>query len=236
VLFAHATVLAASVMAEFLAGHGFVVAAVPSKDAAVGPYRLSVSNVRAMAHDLEAALARVRQEAFVSPERPAIIGMSNGALGAAALELRIGTLAAFVSLDGTIGERTAASGAVRLFGAAPPDLLFKTPLLHLYTPAVPSLDLSLLAGGAWSTACEAAAFPDLRHFDFLSYPVLAREVDGLDALQPASAVRDFTRVLTLTLGFLERWTRPLGSGGRSPDATQAELTACADLARGSTDR
>jgi hypothetical protein len=124
------------------------------------------------------------------------------------------------------------TGAVRLFGAASADLAFKTPLLHLYSPANPYLDLSLLAGGGWSTACQAAAFPDLRHLDFLSYPVLAIGVDGLDRSQPASVVRDVTRVLTLTAGFLESWTRPIGSGRPVSDAAPAGSTACADLRRG----
>jgi hypothetical protein len=231
VLFAHASIFGASVMAEFLASHGFVVAAVPSKDATAGPYRLSVASIHAMARDLETALARLRPEPFVRRERPSVIGMSNGALGAAVLETRIGALAAFVSLDGTIGERGASGNAARLFGAAPPDLSFETPLVHLFTPANPHLDLSLLSGGVWSAACAAAAFPGMRHLDFLAYPILAAGVEGLDALQPASAVRDSTRVMELSLAFLERWARPTGPEPSSGSGLADGLTRCANLAR-----
>ena len=165
VLFPHTGPAAESVMAEFIASHGFVVAGLPSRDAEAGPYRLSVANLDAMGRDLAFVLRTLRSESFVDDRPPAVLGMSNGALGAIALELQSGPLTAIVSLDGTIGERVAGQAVPKMTRADGARLA--APLLHFYAPVNSYLDFTELRSEPRSF-CRLAELPGMAHSDFLS--------------------------------------------------------------------
>jgi hypothetical protein len=195
ILFAHTTPIGQAVMSEYLASHGFVVAGVMSKGETAGAYRLSAGDVRGMVADLETARRVVTALPFGDRNRVAVIGMSNGALGAVGLGLRV-PVSAIVSLDGTIAERAAARILPELAAATPlPPQPF---VLHLYTPDNPYLDLAQLT--ARGPACTAVRIPAVAHADFLSFGVLVPVgPPPFTRLRPAEK---FASINRLTLEFV----------------------------------
>ncbi|HEY7291756.1 MAG TPA: hypothetical protein VH583_18100 [Vicinamibacterales bacterium] len=166
VLFAHASVETESVTAEYLASYGYVVAGVRSRGAADVEYRLNRANLVAVTADLDVAATRMKREPDVRGGAIAVIGMSNGAIAAVALQLERQDIGAIVSLDGTIGEN---AGGVYLTERSGGDVgRFSAPILHLYTPDNDFLNLDYLRGFNASPRV-LVAIPELRHRDFLAY-------------------------------------------------------------------
>jgi hypothetical protein len=142
VLFAHASPETESVMCEYLASHGFVVAAVKSRGATEPDYRLSRENLDAMVSDLAFVAARMEREPNVAGGGVSVIGMSNGSIAGVGLQLRGLRVSAVVSLDGGIGED---AGGTFLKERAAGDLSrFSSPILHLYAPNNRHLNLDHL--------------------------------------------------------------------------------------------
>jgi hypothetical protein len=220
VLFPHTGPAAESVMAEFIASHGFVVAGLPSRDAEVGPYRLSVANIDAIGRDLAFVTQALRRESFVDARPPAVLGMSNGALGAIALELQAGPLAGIISLDGTIGERIAAQALPRLARGEGAKLV--APLLHFYSPANDYLDFTELRAQA-RPFCQLAELAGMAHSDFLA-DAMFRAAAHPDSEPVRNNARAFAWMARRTLEFLlARFDR--GTLPPSVAATDAEAGA-----------
>jgi hypothetical protein len=212
VLFPHTGPAAESVMAEFLASYGFVVAGLPSRDSETGPYRLSVANLDAIGLDLNLVTKRLRagggavhvNDVLIDERPPAILGMSNGALGAIAFELQSGPVTAIVSLDGTIGERVAGQAVPKLMRSAGAKMI--APLLHFYAPANDYLDFTELRAQA-RPFCRLAELPGMAHSDFLADAMFrAAATPGND--RALSNARTFAWINRRTLEFLlERFGR-----------------------------
>ena len=218
VLFPHTGPAAESVMAEFIGSYGFVVAGLPSRDAEAGPYRLSVANLDAMGRDLVFVTRALRREAFVADRPPAVLGMSNGALGAIALELQAGPLTGIVSLDGTIGERVAGQAVPRLVRAQGARLA--APLLHFYAPVNQYLDFTELRSEA-RPFCRLAELPGMAHSDFLS-DAMFRAAANPDSETARNNARAFAWMSRRILEFLlERFGRGVVSAAVAAADSQA---------------
>jgi hypothetical protein len=205
VLFAHASVETESVMAEYLASYGYVVAGVRSRGAIDADYRLNRANLEAVTLDLDVAASRMKREPNVRTENIAVIGMSNGAIAAVALQLERRDIGAIVSLDGTIGEN---AGGVYLAERSGGDLAkFKAPILHLYTPDNEFLNLQHVRGYRASPRI-LVAIPELRHRDFLAYAAFDRTVPEFSGA-PVSprAHAGFVWVNRYTLHFIDAFLR-----------------------------
>jgi hypothetical protein len=227
VLFPHTGPAAESVMAEFIASHGFVVAGLPSRDAEAGPYRLSVANIDAMGRDLAFVTRALQREPFVDARAPAVLGMSNGALGAIALELQAGPLAGIVSLDGTIGERVAGQAVPRLARAEGAKLA--APLLHFFAPANDYLDFTELRAEA-RPFCRLSELSGMAHSDFLADAIF-RAAANPGSEPGRSNARTFAWMARRTLEFLlARFDRgPLPASVAAADTegrTGATLVPC----------
>ncbi|HET9326003.1 MAG TPA: hypothetical protein VFQ05_04455 [Candidatus Eisenbacteria bacterium] len=209
VVFLHATPWGASVMSEYLASHGFVVAAIQSKGARQAAYRLSRENLDAMVEDAMFTVSRMREETDISP-RLGVIGMSNGAIAAMALEPGGLRGDAIVSLDGGIGER--AGGTYLHERSEGHPTRFTVPVLHLYTPENPHLDLQYLRSYERS-ARMLARIGQLRHADFLTDGALERLLPGRAGPAPQGAARGFSTACRYTLQFL-RWRLKNDSGAK----------------------
>ena len=185
-------------MAEQLASHGFVVAAVQSRGTSELAYKLSRANLDTMVTDLDFVWARMQRESYVQPVRTALIGMSNGAIGAMALQLRHPSIVTgVVSLDGGIGED---AGGIYLRERSNNDTnALHAPLLHLYTEPNPSLNLAHLRGynGADRTLMLAK---DMRHGDFLNDAMFQNFLTGDERTRHAA--QGFSWVARYTLRFL----------------------------------
>jgi predicted esterase len=223
VLFAHGSVEGESVMAEYLASYGYVVAAVRSRGATETAYRLSRANLDAIVLDQEFVAARLQRESNVLNEPIGVIGMSNGAIAAMALQLRR-PVGAIVSLDGGIGEN---AGGTYLRERGGDVAAFRAPLLHFYAPNNPHLNLDHLRSYGLSER-KLIFVRNMRHGDFLAYPAFERSLPGFTgaAVSP-DAHAGFVWVNRYTLHFLDIHLRA-SNHGEAFLATTAEAQGAPD--------
>lgn len=200
VMLLHTSPWGASVMSEYLASQGFVVAAFESKGARDAAYRLSRENLDAMVQDAVFTIDRMRREPYVSRQL-GIIGMSNGAIAAVAIQLAGIRPQAVVSLDGGIGERAGGTYLSERTGGVPAT--FTVPLLHLYTPDNPHLELQHIRSYV-AAPRMLIRVGHLRHGDFLTGGALEGVVPGFFGRAPTHVSLGFEFVTRYTYQFL-RW-------------------------------
>jgi hypothetical protein len=221
VVFLHSSIWGASVMSEYLASHGFVVAAIESKGAQDMAYRLSRANLDAMVEDAAFVVSRLRKEPNVG-DGLGIIGMSNGSIAGLALQLRGVTPDAVVSLDGGIAERAGGTFIAERSDSTPSKLT--VPLLHLYTPDNPNLNIEYLRSYTRSSR-TLVQINHLRHRDFLTGAALERLIPRAFGPAPPEAVEGFELINRYTLNFLASHIRRDASAtrflGNSPEANGA---------------
>src|SRR5262249_15017364 len=199
-LFIHADPLGESVMSEYLASNGFIVAATESQGSFQPAYRLSVADLETMVRDAESVLRAGRALSSAAPGRFAAIGMSNGALAAVKLALRNRDLRAIVSLDGTIGEQAAA----RVIPGDPYyDLArISAPIAHFYTDRNAYLQLDQLKG--WSHSPRLLVLMrEMRHPEFLAHAEFERFVPGIAGRPEGAAGSAYEWLCKKTLAFLQ---------------------------------
>jgi hypothetical protein len=200
VLFAHASPETQSIMSEYLASHGFVVAGIRSRAALDLAYRLSRENLDVMVADLGFVWSRMQQEPNVRPGAAGVIGMSNGSIGAVALQLKAPVVAGVVSLDGGIGED---AGGQFLQERSGGDLSrLRTPILHFYSPGNQHLNLAHLQSYQASTRILVFV-RGMRHQDFLNYAMFNHVVPGIDSSASEDARPGFEWVTQYTRRFLD---------------------------------
>jgi hypothetical protein len=199
-----------AILAEFLAGRGFLVCTTPSQ-ARLGTRMTSEADVLPAARDQAADLdiAERSARARFSPRRgaAAVIGHSFGARSALLHAARHGA-PALVSLDGGIGAAEARSW---IDGAGVDRDAFATPTLHVYQEGDRAItpDLTLLR--SLHRADRTLVKVDgMRHIDFTSLGFGAATVDGLTGRAPAGLADRARSVATLTALFLDTWVN--GSG------------------------
>lgn len=217
-LFAHGSVETESVMCEYLASYGYVVAAVRSRGAADPAYRLSRENLDAVVTDNDLVAAHMLREPNVAPAPVGIIGMSNGAIVAMALQLRR-PVSAIVSLDGGIGEN---AGGIYLRERSGGNLgALRAPVLHFYAPNNPHLNLEHLR--SYGSAQRILVFVrGMRHIDFLAYPSFEQLLPGFSGQDVAAdAQPGFVWVNRYTLHFLDAHLRSSKHGARFMAGTPA---------------
>ena len=197
VLWAHTDTLAKALPAEYLAGHGFVVASASVVGTFERDLDVGLSGAETQARDLELASAELSARRRADPTRVAIIGMSFGGLSEICYALRHPELRAIVSLDGGAGS---ASGAATLQQSAYFDAGRLTlPILHLYQPE--GADTGFFESLRYSRR-TLIRFPDLRHVDFSGSGLLEDLAPGY--LGPPSKDRRAPRAVVwrTTLAFL----------------------------------
>jgi dienelactone hydrolase len=199
VMFAHASVHTAAVMAEFVASQGFVVAAVQSRGAAEIPYRLSRENLDSMVADHDFAAARLQRDDRVAGGPIGVIGMSNGSIAGMALQLKR-PVAAVVSLDGGIGEN--AGGTYLNERSSDRPRAFTAPLLHFYVTENAYLNLDHIRSYAASPRTLVIT-RGLRHADFLAYPAFDAVAPLFSGDASADALPGYTWINRYTSRFLD---------------------------------
>ena len=157
-------------LAEFLAAHGYVVAAIPTMGAQARDATFSVDAIQAHVADLGFVLRYLRERAGSTFEKVGAIGYSFGSGAAVLLAAAHPEIAAVVSLDGSIGFADRLPMYEAVPGFAPTQLC--TPMLHVN---VSSSDRNLLRAVSHSACGDryVASFTDGNHLDFSSVGVLA---------------------------------------------------------------
>jgi len=91
-----------AMLCELLASHGFVVATTPLVGTQSPLVQLTVVDLETQVRDMEAALARARQEPFASPDLLAALGHDMGSMAAMILAMRDPDVDALVTLDAAV--------------------------------------------------------------------------------------------------------------------------------------
>lgn len=185
-----------AILAEYLASHGFVVAATPSPMVATPMTSADEIAIFAerQADDLAAAMDTVQKRGLAATDNVVVIGHSFGARSALLLAMRDRRIAGLLSLDGGIGTAT----GVDLLRAAPSFDAKRTPaILHIYSDVdafmksdfafldsldAPFLEKELVTGLRHaqfsSVGFGAAAIPELAQI-MKSSPDLREKVNGV---------------------------------------------------------
>ncbi len=200
VIFAHSSPPNQSIMCEYLASHGFIVAAVPSKGSFEYAFDVGLSGLETLIRDMEFVLSSAKQLPHVDATRLGLIGMSFGSAAVIGFHTRHPEVRAMISLDGGIGE-----GGVGFLVTRTPFFetsRLRAPLLHLYTPNNPHLDLNSLESYRYSTR-YLVNIPRMRHGDFGGYGMLEQFVPKILGESPGDTKTGFEWVCRYTLNFLE---------------------------------
>jgi hypothetical protein len=209
-----------SVMAEYLASHGYVVVSPTLKGTYDAAPETSVRGIETHAADLRFALLGVDTLAFVDPSRIAAMGVGIAASGALALEMRMPSLKALVSLEGGI---TTALEMGLLAGTPYYDVAaVRAPMLAITAPH-PSVDPARLDLYRYSTR-HLVHFPKMGEFWFLNFGALERVSPRIIGQTPGDVALGFeygARWVRLFLdGYLKndrRAVATLSSGRALPD-------------------
>jgi hypothetical protein len=196
-----------SVIGEYLASHGFVVASPTLKGTYDSAPETSVRGLETYAADLRFVLSALDALAYVDGTRVAAMGVGVAASAALALEMRLPELRALVSLDGgiTTALELGIISATPYFDAAS----VRAPMLAITAPH-PSVDPARLDVYRYATR-HLVHFPRMGEFWFLNYGTLEREVPKIIGQTPGD----------VALGFEwgARWVRLFLDGYLKSDST-----------------
>ena len=177
-----------SMLSEFLASYGYVVASVSTK----GTYDADVEywsprGLETMAADLRFTISALDTLSFVDTRRIGAIGVGIAASGALALQMRTPAVAALVSLEGGITT----AGEVGLISRTPffEPANVTAPILAINAPH-PSVDVARLDVYRYSTR-HLVHFPHMGEFWFLNFGMLEKVVPGVIGTPPGDTEAGF---------------------------------------------
>jgi dienelactone hydrolase len=190
-----------SILAEFLASHGYVVATIPSVTRLTGPMTSESDlaiKVRAEADNLQRALELAVTLPNVDGARIGLIGYSLGARAALLLAMRQ-PVAAFISLDGGIGTARGTS-------LYPQPVTPLPPILHIYETRDDRMkpDLTFLRSLP-AASLRTEKLDDLQHVHFSSLGFTAALLPEIAAATKAASTtrRDVRFIAETVLAFLD---------------------------------
>ena len=192
-----ASPLSHTALCEYLARHGYVVAASPSLGEGAVGITFDSSGPLGQARDPEFVLGVLSTEEMIDLDRIGAVGFGFGGSAALLAAMRDARIGAVESLDGGVGFQLvlALTRWTEGFAAA----RVRAPLLHLRGADAPWRDLSLVEG----LRLADRFWVDLsggEHLDFISAPSMRRAV-GMSV--PASRLAHFQTVAKVLLAFLE---------------------------------
>ncbi len=188
------------VLAEYLASHGFVVAATPAMGTERRTMAWTATDVMAQVADLEFVFRRLQSQAGADLTRIGLIGFSFGAGSAIIAGQQHQNVQAIVSLDGSIGFRDRIP-VYRSMAIASSRRV--APILHFNVLGEERNEIDYLDSLVPRLAVAGLAHAD--HLAFTSLAMVRSAVPNL-ALAPFHAVPDPARVhmiaVSLTQAFL----------------------------------
>jgi hypothetical protein len=183
-----------TVLWEYLASHGYVIATVPQLGASPATPRLAFTppDVERQRLDVEFGLAEMRRFNGVDAERIALMGHSAGPVVALLIAAKERAVDAVVSLDGAHTTKEGSEVLVQSgFGAAQ----IRVPLLNIYrandTHGLDYIVNSLRNSDRYNLAVD----PQITHFDFGNWPLYSILTDEEDPrgkpFRPSRVAREF---------------------------------------------
>lgn len=208
----------ASVMAEYLASHGFVVATVDMKGTFDDDYDLGLSGMETQVQDLRFVLGRMRSQLVVDGARVAAMGVGISANACLAFQMRDPTVRALVSLDGGLLS-TFEDGVTRRTPYWDPWAT-TIPLLAIHAPH-PALDPKMLDTYRYA-ALTRIHFPRMSEFHFLSFGAIEGVIPSVLGPPPGDVNAGFAAAARHVRMFLARHlldhTDARQPEGMSPDS------------------
>jgi len=178
-----------SILGEFLASHGYVVASVSTK----GTYEeeldyWSPRGIETIVADLRFTISALDTLRFVDAQRIGVMGVGFAASGALALQMRTPAVAALVSLAGGITTE----GELNLISRTPyfEPANVTVPILSISDPH-PSVEVARLDLYRYSTR-HIVHFPAMGEFWFLNFGMLEKVVPNIIGRRPGDTEAGFT--------------------------------------------
>jgi len=176
-----------SILAEYLASHGYVVASPTLKGTFDVAPETSVRGLETHAADLRFVLGAVDSLPYVARDNVSALGVGIAATGALALAMRTPWMRALVSLEGgiTTALELALVAATPYYAVA----AVRVPILAITAPH-PSVDAARLDVFRYASR-QLVHFPRMGEFWFLDYGMLEREVPGIIGSPPGDVSTGF---------------------------------------------
>lgn len=189
-----------SVMCEFLASHGFVVAATSLKGTHEAELDVGLTGVETIATDIGFIIGSLAAPA-INRDRVALIGVGITASGCLALVTRDPRVDALVSLDGGIptGFEDRILKRTPYFDIS----AVRLPMLAIHAPH-PNVDPAILNQYKYS-ARHLVHFPKMSEFHFLNYGMLEQFAPGIIGKAPGNTRLGFEWASRYVVNFLQAY-------------------------------
>lgn len=190
-----------SIMCEYLASHGFVVASIGLKGTLDAEPEISLAGVETLSADMQFAVGTLRALPVVDGEKLALIGLGFSATGCMALLTRNTEVDALISLDGGI----LSAFEDRMLKRTPfyEVSAIRAPLLAIHAPH-PNIDPVFLDQYKYSTR-HVVHFPRMSEFYFLNYGMMEKFVPGIIGTPPGDTKAGFEWASRYCLHFLKAY-------------------------------
>jgi hypothetical protein len=195
---AYGTPAMQSLIAEYLASHGFVVASPPLQGTFEEEFTTGLADLETAVADARHALGVVCADPAVDASRVAVMGVGICASVGLALATRDPRVDAIVSLDGGIPT----SFEDRMLKRTPyfDVAAVRVPLLAIHAPH-PSVDVAILDQYRYSTR-TLVHFPKMSEFHFLNFGMLERFAPNIIGKPPGDTKAGFEAACRSVLRFL----------------------------------
>lgn len=188
-----------SILCEYLASHGFVVASAMMKGSFDLDYDTGLTGMETQIQDLQFIIGLLRSWPNVDRERLGLMGVGVAANACLGVQMRNPMVDAVVSLDGGIISPSE-DGTLKRTSFFDPTVV-RTPILAIYAPH-PSLIPDLLNQYKYSDR-YIVHFPKMSEFHFLNYGMLEAFVPGVIGRAPGDTKTGFEWASRYVLHFLK---------------------------------
>jgi hypothetical protein len=206
-----------SVLAEYLASHGYVVASNTISGTYDAQVEVSTRGLETQAADLRFVLAALDTMSFVDTSRIAGIGLGIAASGVLALQMRTPAIRAFASLEG--GVTTASE--IALLAASPfyDVAAVRVPILAITAPHA-SVDANRLDRYRYATR-HLVHFPKMGEFWFQNWGMLEQQVPRVIGAPPGDTRTGFEWGARWVRRFLDAYLQPDAAARAARDSAGA---------------
>ena len=199
-----------TVLWEYLASHGYIVAVVPQFGPDINHFNLpySLEGLSLQVQDAAFALSKLVHLPYVDEDRIGTIGHSYGGLVAWQLASINSNIKVMVSLDGSINRK---NGHEVLRAAAWDAATMRIPVLNMYTLNQGERDLSIVDAASHAHRYHVV-LKNASHYDFQNwalYAALTHTTDSrTESLRSSETGRDiYLSIVRLTRAFLDGWLK-----------------------------
>ena len=200
---AYRTPATQSILCEYLASHGFVVASTGLKGTYESEFDAGLAGLETIVADARFVVGELNASPSVDPKRLTLMGVGIAASGGLALHMRHPGVSALVSLDGGIPTPF----EDRLLKRTPYyDLAaVRGPVLAVHAPH-PNVDPAFFDQYRYAPR-HLVHFPQMSEFHFLNYGMLERFVPGIIGRPPGDTKAGYEWAARYVLHFLKAYLK-----------------------------